>query len=89
MRKSLSKITYSLDMSSFDNSIRGGFYKGELRAFSSIWGLAFDEKNFVEPLLQLSNDPQDVIEDQPVRKSGDVQTGSGNCCAMMYFCRKI
>lgn len=43
LKKSLGKTTYSLDMSSFDNSIRGGIYLGELRAFQAVWGLAVDE----------------------------------------------
>lgn len=30
-----------------------------------------------------------MIEDEPVRKSGDVQTGSGNCAVMLWYCRKI
>lgn len=51
MEKSLGKVTYSLDMSSFDNSIRGGIYLGELRTFLSLWGLAIDEKAFLKPLL--------------------------------------
>lgn len=76
-------------MSSFDNSIRGGIYRGELRAFSRIWGVDFDEEMFLKPLLQRSNEPNDVVDDLPVRKSGDVQTGSGNCAVMYYYCTSI
>lgn len=89
MAKSAHKVTYSLDMSSFDNSIRGGLYKGEIMAFNKLWGLDFDPDMFIKPLLQMSNEPDDVVEDLPVRKSGDVQTGSGNCCVMYYYCTRI
>lgn len=49
--KSRGRVTYSLDMSSFDNSVRGGFYLGEIRAFKDLFGLAFDEEAFLQPLL--------------------------------------
>lgn len=70
--KSRGKVSYSLDMSSFDNSIRGGIYKGEIRAFTAMFGIEIFEDIFMEPLLQLSNNPADVMDDLPVRKSGDV-----------------
>lgn len=49
--KARNRIVYSLDMSSFDNSVRGALYLGELRAFSEIFGCWFDEKDFVKPIL--------------------------------------
>lgn len=70
--KMYDRVTYSLDMSSFDNSIRGGIYRGEIRAFGTLFGYAFDEEMFLKPLLARSQQPDDVVEDLPVRKSGDV-----------------
>lgn len=89
MQKSRGRVTVSLDMSSFDNSIRGGIYKGEIRAFSRMFGFAISEDDFIKPLIQLSNDPDDIVTGLPVRKSGDVQTGSGNCMVMYWFATKI
>lgn len=49
--KARGKVSYSLDMSSFDNSIRGGIYKGEIRAFTAMFGIEIFEDIFMEPLL--------------------------------------
>lgn len=52
--KSYGRICYSLDMSSFDNSVRGGIYRGEIRAFATLFGCEFDEDLFLKPLLARS-----------------------------------
>lgn len=41
-RKARDRVVFSLDMSSFDNSIRGGLIEGELDALSRIFGVSFD-----------------------------------------------
>lgn len=72
LAKASGRVTYSLDMSSFDNSIRGALFKGELRAFKTLWDFEFREKDFEDALLRVSNAPDDVVVAPKCRKSGDL-----------------
>lgn len=56
MRKAKGRVVFSLDMSSFDNSIRGGFFAGELDVFSSLFGVNFDRSWYDEAWSVLSKD---------------------------------
>lgn len=89
MRKARRKIVFSLDMSSFDNSIRGGFFAGELDVFASLFGVNFDRSWYDEAWSVLSRDGSDVRPTEKCRRSGDLQTGCGNCAVMYFFCRKV
>lgn len=87
--KAKGKVVYSLDMSSFDNSIRGGLIKGELDALSHLLGVSFDASVY-DALITYGFDDYalDGQEAPLVRKSGDLQTGCGNCAVMLFLARK-
>lgn len=82
-------MVYSLDMSSFDNSIRGGLIEGELDALGQLFGVTFDRSVF-DALITYGYDDY-ALDGTPtdlVRKSGDLQTGCGNCAVMLFLARK-
>lgn len=87
--KAQGKVVYSLDMSSFDNSIRGGLIEGELDALGQLFGVTFDRSVF-DALITYGYDDY-ALDGTPtdlVRKSGDLQTGCGNCAVMLFLARK-
>lgn len=71
-RKARGKIVYSLDMSSFDNSIRGGFFAGELDVFSSLFGVNFDRAWYDEAWSEISRDGTELRPTERCRRSGDL-----------------
>lgn len=72
MRKARDRVVFSLDMSSFDNSIRGGFFAGELDVFASLFGVNFDRSWYDEAWSVLSRDGTERRPTEKCRRSGDL-----------------
>lgn len=81
-----------IDVSSFDNCIREGFFEGELDFFERL-APGIDFSIFREAYIDRS--PDDYLQTDvvchlpPCRKSGDLQTGSGNCAVMLFLCSHL
>lgn len=88
MERARGKVVFSLDMSSFDNSIRGGFFDGELAAFRQMFGVDFDPAWYSQAVSMFGFGGK-TEPTEKCRRSGDLQTGCGNCAVMYYFCRKV
>lgn len=82
----------SIDVSSFDNCIREGFFHGELDVFTTLDPL-LDRSMFEMAFISSSQDtysPGECVHTLgQYRKSGDLHTGSGNCAVMHYYCTNL
>lgn len=88
MEKARDKVVFSLDMSSFDNSIRGGFFDGELDAFGALFGYDFDRSWYDQAVSVLGFGTKRQPTER-CRRSGDLQTGCGNCAVMYFYCTRV
>lgn len=83
---------FSVDVSSFDNCIREGFFEGELDIFTTLDNMVSRDM-FTDAFI--SSEHADYVHGDTMtmlpkcRKSGDLQTGSGNCLVMHYYCTKL
>lgn len=86
-------MVFSLDMSNFDNCIRKAWYDMEVELIadwlSQYCATGFIDSFFAQHGFEYTDYPVVGELVYECRRSGDLQTGIGNCLAMAVFCNIV